>query len=105
MQVDSAAPWAQWMLERSPDVEGLLQSIFHGTGLLQGGASDYLLALAIACAFPVVRLIMDRKVYGVSISLPVLVGVRLAAATAAVRCLPQLLLLQTDMFWLEQSQG
>lgn len=32
---------------------------------LQGGFSDYVMALAIACAFPIVRYIMDRRVYGV----------------------------------------
>ena len=53
-------------MARAPDVEGLLERIFASTGLLQGGASDYITALAVACAFPLMRFIMDRKVYGVS---------------------------------------
>lgn len=57
---------AAWMMQRAPDVEGLLAAAFGGTGLLQGGLSDYVLALAIAIAFPIMRWIMDRKVYGVS---------------------------------------
>jgi len=58
-------PWGEWMMARAPDVEGLLAGVFKGTGLLQGGMSDYVMALAIACAFPVMRVIMDRHVYGV----------------------------------------
>lgn len=58
-------PWADWMQRRAPDVEGLLARLFSGSGLLQGGASDYAMALAIACAFPAMRFFMDRCVYGV----------------------------------------
>jgi hypothetical protein len=57
--------WADWMQQQAPDVEELLARIFDGSGLLQGGASDYVMALAIACAFPIMRFIMDRRVYGV----------------------------------------
>ncbi|KAL4425801.1 hypothetical protein ABPG75_009817 [Micractinium tetrahymenae] len=55
---------AQWAMSRAPDVEGLLAHVFKGTGLLQGGFSDYVMALAIACAFPIMRFVMDRNVYG-----------------------------------------
>ena len=61
-----ALSWGPVLMARAPDVEGLLARIFGGTGLLQGGTSDYLTALAVACAFPLMRVIMDRKVYGVS---------------------------------------
>ena len=61
-----ALSWGPALVARAPDVEGLLERIFAGTGLLQGGASDYITALAVACAFPLMRFIMDRKVYGVS---------------------------------------
>jgi hypothetical protein len=57
---------ASWLQHHAPDVEGLLASAFRGTGLLNGGASDYVIALACACAFPIMRFIMDRRVYGVS---------------------------------------
>lgn len=59
-----ASSWAEWMMQRAPDVEGVLARAFKGTGLLQGGASDYVMALAVACAFPIMRYIMDRNVYG-----------------------------------------
>lgn len=62
----AAATWALWMQQHAPDVEGLLARAFGGTGLLRGGTSDYVMALAIACAFPLMRYIMDRRVYGVS---------------------------------------
>lgn len=59
--------WQQlgaWMQVHAPDVEGTLASVFDGSGLLQGGASDYVMALAVACAFPIMRYITDRAVYG-----------------------------------------
>ncbi|KAL4859864.1 LAG1 longevity assurance 1 [Chlorella vulgaris] len=55
---------SEWMMAHAPDVEGTLGRVFNGTGLLRGGASDYVTALAVACAFPVMRFIMDRCVYG-----------------------------------------
>ena len=61
-----ALSWGPALMARAPDVEGLLARIFRGTGLLQGGTSDYITALAVACACPIMRFIMDRKVYGVS---------------------------------------
>lgn len=57
--------WGEWLAPRALDVEPLLERAFKGTGLLQGGVSDYLVALAVACAFPVMRYLMDRHVYGV----------------------------------------
>lgn len=54
-----------WVMPRAPNVEGLLGSMFGGTGLLQGGVSDYIIALAVACAFPFMRWLTDRYVYGV----------------------------------------
>ncbi|KAI7844373.1 hypothetical protein COHA_002171 [Chlorella ohadii] len=56
--------WGEWLAPRTLDVEPLLERAFKGTGLLQGGVSDYLVALAVACAFPVMRYLMDRHVYG-----------------------------------------
>lgn len=58
--------WGEWLAPRAVDVEPLLERAFKGTGLLQGGVSDYLVALAVACAFPIMRYLMDRHVYGVS---------------------------------------
>ncbi|PSC76914.1 LAG1 longevity assurance-like protein 3 isoform B [Micractinium conductrix] len=55
---------SDWMLARAPDVEGLLERLFAGTGLLNGGNSDYITALMVACAFPLMRFIMDKLVYG-----------------------------------------
>lgn len=52
-------------MAHAPHVEPALAAAFGGTGLLQGGASDYVMALAIACAFPLMRVVMDRCVYSV----------------------------------------
>ena len=57
--------FGDWMMPRAPDMEALLARAFKGTGALQGGGGDYALALAIACAFPVMRLVMDRLAYAV----------------------------------------
>ena len=48
------------------NVEPLLARLVAGTGLLQGGPADYLLALAIAVAFPLCRFALDRTLYTVS---------------------------------------
>ncbi len=49
-----------------PDIDAILTHIFKGTSLLQGHSTDYLLSLAIAVAFPFVRLVLDKSVYDVS---------------------------------------
>jgi hypothetical protein len=53
-----------WM----PDIDSALASAVKGTPLLQGGRADYWLALAIAVAFPLVRLLLDATVYDVSVT-------------------------------------
>lgn len=68
MSVPSWKAVGEWMMVRAPDVEGLLERAFAGTGLLQGGASDYAVALAVACCFPLMRWIMDRNVYAVRLA-------------------------------------
>ena len=70
---------ADWMMDRAPDVEGVLARAFGGTGLLRGGASDYVLALVVALTVPLMRWIMDRRVYGVS--------TRHSQGSATARCL------------------
>ena len=64
----AAPPWVQWLQQRAPDAERWLAAAVGGTRLLQGGAADYAVVFAVACAFPVMRLIMDRAVYRVSFS-------------------------------------
>lgn len=58
--------FGQWMMPRALDVEPFLARAFGSTGLLQGGVSDYLVALAIGLAFPLMRYLTDRHVYRVS---------------------------------------
>jgi len=48
-----------------PDIDDLLAAAVNGTDLLKGNNIDYLLALLIAVAFPIVRWILDRTLYDV----------------------------------------
>lgn len=61
-----AAAVQQWARALAPDADRWLAAAFKGTGFLQGTYLDFVLATAIACAFPAVRWLMDNTVYGVS---------------------------------------
>ena len=60
----AAAPLARASAPGEPRIRAAVK----GTPLLQGGPADYWLALAIAVAFPLVRLLLDATVYDVSVT-------------------------------------
>jgi hypothetical protein len=49
-----------------PDIDSLLARLFAGTSFLYGHFSDYVLALIIAAAFPLMRLLLDKTIYEVT---------------------------------------
>jgi hypothetical protein len=50
-----------------PDIDAIIGPLVKGTPLLKGGAPDYYLSVVIAIMFPVMRYILDRTVYNVSL--------------------------------------
>lgn len=48
-----------------PDIDGFLGRLFADTSFLYGHLPDYVLALFIAAAFPVMRFLLDRTLYEV----------------------------------------
>jgi hypothetical protein len=59
-----ASAWAA-MLGYVPKVDGLIARTVEGTGVLDGGSLDFMLAAMIGLAFPMLRYILDRTVYDV----------------------------------------
>lgn len=49
-----------------PDIDSSLEKLIGGTGLLQGGWSDYAFSMLIALLFPIVRYILDKTAFDVS---------------------------------------
>jgi len=50
-----------------PDIDGFIAPIVKGTTFLKGEAPDYYLSVLIAVMFPLMRFILDKTVYNVSI--------------------------------------